>query len=158
MGSKSDAEIIRGAVKTLDIFGVPMTVRVLSAHRTPKEAAAFAESARSSGYGALICAAGKAAHLAGIIAANTTLPVIGIPVMGSAFDGLDSLLSTVQMPAGVPVAAVAVNGAENAALLAVQMLAIEDGALALRLEKYKREMAEKVLADDSEIMSAFKLN
>lgn len=157
MGSKSDAEVLRGAVKVLADFDVPVTVRVLSAHRTPDEAATFAEVARSSGFGVLICAAGKAAHLAGVMAGHTTLPVIGLPIKSSTMDGLDSLLSTVQMPSGVPVATVAINGAENAALLAVQMLAIEDGVLSAKLDAFKTEMAKKVLEDDSEIMSVLKI-
>jgi len=157
MGSKSDAEVIISAVKTLEKFEIPFEVRVLSAHRTPNEASTFAEIARSSGFGAIICAAGKAAHLAGVMAGHTTLPVIGLPIKSSTMDGLDSLLSTVQMPSGVPVATVAINGAENAALLAVQMLAIEDGSLANKLDAYKKEMAEKVLKDDSEIMAVLKI-
>lgn len=157
MGSKSDAEVIIGAVKILQKFDIEFEVRVLSAHRTPNEASTFAQIARNSGYGAIICAAGKAAHLAGVMAGNTTLPVIGLPIKSSTLDGLDSLLSTVQMPSGVPVATVAINGAENAALLAIQMLAIENSALAEKLEAYKKEMAEKVLNDDSEIKAVLKI-
>ena len=134
IGSASDLEKVAPAAKALREFGVPYEAKVLSAHRTPDEAAAFAASARENGFGALICAAGKAAHLAGAVAARTTLPVIGIPVKASALEGLDALLSTVQMPAGIPVATVAIDGAANAALLAVQILAVTDASLAEKLE------------------------
>ena len=134
IGSASDLEKVAPAAKVLREFGVPYEAKVLSAHRTPDEAAAFAASARDNGFGALICAAGKAAHLAGAVAARTTLPVIGIPVKTSALEGLDALLSTVQMPSGVPVATVAIDGAANAALLAVQILAVTDAVLAEKLE------------------------
>lgn len=134
IGSASDLEKVAPAAKALREFGVPYEAKVLSAHRTPDEAAAFAASARENGFGALICAAGKAAHLAGAVAARTTLPVIGIPVKTSALEGLDALLSTVQMPSGVPVATVAIDGAANAALLAVQILAVTDAVLAEKLE------------------------
>ena len=134
IGSASDLEKVAPAAKALREFGVPYEAKVLSAHRTPDEAAAFAASARDNGFGALICAAGKAAHLAGAVAARTTLPVIGIPVKTSALEGLDALLSTVQMPSGVPVATVAIDGAANAALLAVQILAVTDAVLAEKLE------------------------
>ena len=126
MGSDSDMPVVSKAIDTLKEFEVPYEVHIYSAHRTPQEAKAFAEGAVEAGFGAIIAAAGKAAHLAGAIAANTTLPVIGIPVKSSTLDGLDALLSTVQMPSGIPVATVAIDGAANAALLAVQMLAIED--------------------------------
>ena len=147
MGSKSDSEKVAPAAKVLREFGVPFEVRVLSAHRTPEEAAAFAASARDNGFGALICAAGKAAHLAGAVAARTTLPVIGVPVKASALEGLDALLSTVQMPAGVPVATVAIDGAANAALLAVQILAVTDASLAEKLEA-------KRVADRADVLAA----
>ena len=130
---------------------MPYEVHIYSAHRTPQEAKAFAEGAVEAGFGAIIAAAGKAAHLAGAIAANTTLPVIGIPVKSSTLDGLDALLSTVQMPSGIPVATVAIDGAANAALLAVQMLAIEDEALALKLSEQRKANAQKVLEKDAAI-------
>lgn len=151
MGSKSDAEKVAPAAKVLREFGVPFEVKVLSAHRTPDEAAAFAASARGSGFGALICAAGKAAHLAGAIAARTTLPVIGIPVKASALEGLDALLSTVQMPSGIPVATVAIDGAANAALLAVQILAVTDAALAEKLEAKRVADRADILAAETEL-------
>jgi 5-(carboxyamino)imidazole ribonucleotide mutase len=147
MGSASDLPVVEKALEVLRSYGVPFSVRVLSAHRTPLAAQAFAASARSEGYGVLIAAAGKAAHLAGALAANTTLPVIGLPVKSSELDGLDALFSTVQMPPGIPVATVTINGAVNAALLAIQILAVEDGALADKLEAARiagaREAAEK---------------
>ena len=133
MGSDSDLPVVSKAIDTLKNFGVPFEVHVFSAHRTPVEARDFSLSAREKGFGAIIAAAGKAAHLAGAIAANTTLPVIGIPVKSSTLDGLDALLSTVQMPGGIPVATVAIDGAQNAALLAVQILSVEDKALADKL-------------------------
>ena len=147
MGSKSDSEKVAPAAKVLREFGGPFEVKVLSAHRTPDEAAAFASSARGNGFGALICAAGKAAHLAGAVAARTTLPVIGIPVKASALEGLDALLSTVQMPSGIPVATVAIDGAANAALLAVQILAVTDVSLAEKLEA-------KRVADRADVLAA----
>ncbi len=153
MGSKNDLAAVKPAYDVLTSFGIESVVRVLSAHRTPKVAAEFADNARKNGYGVIIAAAGKAAHLAGVIAGHTTLPVIGLPVKSSTMDGLDSLLSVVQMPAGVPVATVAINGAENAGLLAVQMLAITDSALADKLAAYKADMENKILADDEIIMS-----
>ena len=145
MGSDSDLPVVEKAIDVLKQFEVPFTVRVLSAHRTPAESKKFAESARSKGYGVMICAAGKAAHLAGAFAANTTLPVIGIPVKSSTLDGLDALLSTVQMPSGMPVATVAIDGAANAALLCIQMLAITDEELAAKLDNARIEGAKKVL-------------
>lgn len=151
MGSKSDSEKVAPAAKTLREFGVPYEVKVLSAHRTPDEAAGFAASARENGFGALICAAGKAAHLAGAIAARTTLPVIGIPVKASALEGLDALLSTVQMPAGIPVATVAIDGAANAALLAVQILAVTDASLAEKLEAKRVSDRADILASKVEL-------
>ncbi len=155
MGSDSDLPVLEGAIKTLAQFGVPAEVRVLSAHRTPLEAAQFAREAREKGFGAIIAAAGKAAHLAGAMAAGTTLPVIGIPVKSSTLDGLDALLSTVQMPSGMPVATVAIDGAVNAALLAVQILAVSDPELASRLESYRKEASDKVLAKDEKISAQY---
>lgn len=151
MGSKSDAPVVAPAVKTLKAFGVEATVRVLSAHRTPGEAMAFATGAADAGFGVMICCAGKAAHLAGVCAAHTTLPVIGLPIKSSFMDGLDSLLSTVQMPAGIPVATVGVNAADNAALLAVQILALADEGLTLKLKERKAKMTEDILRDDKAI-------
>ncbi len=151
MGSDSDLPVVEKAILTLKEYGVPTEVHVYSAHRTPAEAKEFAANARANGFGALIAAAGKAAHLAGAIAANTTLPVIGIPVKSSTLDGLDALLSTVQMPSGIPVATVAIDGAANAALLAVQILAVTDGELAEKLEASRAKAAEKVLEKNAEI-------
>jgi len=155
MGSDSDLPVLEGAIKTLNQFDVPCEVRVLSAHRTPLEAADFARSAREKGFGAIIAAAGKAAHLAGAMAAGTTLPVIGIPVKSSTLDGLDALLSTVQMPSGMPVATVAIDGAVNAALLAIQILAVSDEALADKLAAYRKEASDKVLAKDQKIFEQY---
>ena len=155
MGSDSDLKIMQGAVDMLRQFEVPFAVRVISAHRTPEAARDFAAKAIENGYGAIICGAGKAAHLAGAFAANTTLPVIGIPIKSSTLDGLDALLSTVQMPSGMPVATVAIDGAANAALLAVQMLALSDEALAAKLTSYRRSLTEKVEKKDSEIQAQF---
>ena len=155
MGSDSDLPVLESAIKTLHQFEVPCEVRVLSAHRTPIEAADFARNARANGFGAIIAAAGKAAHLAGAMAAGTTLPVIGIPVKSSTLDGLDALLSTVQMPSGMPVATVAIDGAANAALLAIQILAVTDEALAEKLEAFRRENSEKVLAKDAKISAEY---
>ncbi len=155
MGSDSDLPVVEKAIDVLKQFEVPFTVRVLSAHRTPAEAKKFAESARSKGYGVVIAAAGKAAHLAGAFAANTTLPVIGIPVKSSTLDGLDALLSTVQMPTGMPVATVAIDGAANAALLAIQILAVSDRTLAAKLSEKRKADTEKVLKKDAEISARF---
>ena len=155
MGSDSDLKIMQGAVDMLRQFEVPFAVRVISAHRTPEVARDFAASAIENGYGAIICGAGKAAHLAGAFAANTTLPVIGIPIKSSTLDGLDALLSTVQMPSGMPVATVAIDGAANAALLAVQMLALSDENLAAKLVSYRRSLTEKVEKKDAEIQAQF---
>lgn len=155
MGSDSDLPVVEKAINTLDDFGVPYTVHVLSAHRTPAEAHELSLTARKNGYGALICAAGMAAHLAGAVAANTTLPVIGIPVKSKNLDGLDALLSTVQMPTGIPVATVAIDGAANAAILAVQMLAIEDKDLADKLDAQRKAGAEKVLAKNADIAAKY---
>ena len=156
MGSDSDLPVLEGAIKTLNQFGVPCEVRVLSAHRTPLEAAEFARNARANGFGAIIAAAGKAAHLAGAMAAGTTLPVIGIPVKSSTLDGLDALLSTVQMPSGMPVATVAIDGAVNAALLAIQILAVSDEALADKFAAYRKEASDKVLAKDQKISEQYR--
>ena len=155
MGSDSDLPVVEKAIDVLKQFDVPFAVRILSAHRTPLEAKKFAETARGKGYGAIIAAAGKAAHLAGAIAANTTLPVIGIPIKSSTLDGLDALLSTVQMPAGMPVATVAIDGAANAALLALQILAVSDRALATKLNAKRKSDSEKVLAKDTEISQKY---
>lgn len=155
MGSDSDLKVMEGAVDRLREFGVPFEVRVVSAHRTPAAAEQLAKNARANGFGVIIAAAGKAAHLGGVIAAYTTLPVIGVPIKSSLMDGLDSLLSMVQMPSGIPVATVAVNGADNAAILAVQMLALEDEELAAKLDAFKAEMAEKVAAKDAKIQEQF---
>ena len=151
MGSKSDAPSLAGCVKILRSFGVEVEVHVASAHRTPEKVTAFADHARENGFEVIIAAAGKAAHLAGVIAGHTTLPVIGIPVKSSLMDGLDSLLSTVQMPSGIPVATVAVGGGDNAAYLAAQMLAIKYPELAQKLDAHRREMAEAIEADDRAI-------
>ncbi len=156
MGSDSDLPIVKKATDVLDNFGVEYEIHVYSAHRTPTEAADFALNARANGFGAIICAAGMAAHLAGAVAARTTLPVIGIPCKGSCFDGMDALLSTVQMPSGIPVATVAVNGAQNAALLAIQMLAIEDEALRVKLDDKRASDAKAVLEKNAAVEAQFK--
>lgn len=153
MGSKSDFEVVKPAVNTLKKFGVETEVRVISAHRTPDEAHEFAANAKANGIEVIICAAGKAAHLGGVIAAFTTLPVIGLPVKTDMMGGLDSLLSIVQMPAGIPVATVGVNGGENAGLLAVQMLAIKYEELATKLVEYKQAMRDKINADDEALQT-----
>lgn len=155
MGSDSDLPVVEKAIETLRELDVPYEVHVFSAHRTPDEAKEFAVSARDRGFGAIIAAAGKAAHLAGALAANTTLPVIGIPVKSSTLDGLDALLSTVQMPSGIPVATVAIDGAKNAGLLAAQMLAITDEELAGRLSAQRKEAAAKVLGKNKTIEEKF---
>ena len=149
MGSDSDLPILRKTMDTLESLSIPYECHIYSAHRTPVEARDFALNARSNGFGALICAAGMAAHLAGAIAANTTLPVIGIPCKGGMMDGLDALLATVQMPSGIPVATVAVNGGVNAALLAAQILAVSDPELAEKLDAKRRSDAAAVLAKDA---------
>ncbi len=156
MGSKSDAEILKKTHKILNDFGVNSVVHVLSAHRSPNETTDFATSAARNGFGVIICAAGKAAHLAGVVAGHTTLPVIGIPIISSTLDGLDSLLSVVQMPSGVPVATVAINGAENAALLAIQILAVENTDLGKKLTIYKEKLRQATLDADATIMDYFK--
>ena len=155
MGSDSDLPVVEKAMTTLEKFGVPFEAHVYSAHRTPVEASEFAKNARANGFGAIIAAAGKAAHLAGAMAANTTLPVIGIPIKSSTLDGLDALLSTVQMPSGLPVATVAIDGAENAALLAIQILAVEDAELAAKLDAARTEAAAKVLEKDAALVAKY---
>ena len=155
MGSDSDLPVVRKATDILKQFGVPFEVRVLSAHRTPVGAAEFARSARDNGFGVIICAAGMAAHLAGAFAANCSLPVIGIPVKSKYLDGVDALLSTVQMPTGMPVATVAIDGAGNAALLAIQMLAISDDELRVKYDEYRAKATATVLEKDRAIQSEF---
>ena len=151
MGSKSDAPSLEGCVKVLRSFGIDVEVHVASAHRTPEKVAAFASAARENGFEVLIAAAGKAAHLAGVIAGHTTLPVIGIPIKSSLMDGLDSLLSTVQMPTGIPVATVAVGGGDNAAYLAAQILSIKYPDIAEKLSAHREQMAKAIEADDAQI-------
>ena len=151
MGSDSDLKVVEKAILTLKDFGVPTEVHISSAHRTPIEAKEYTQKARDNGVGVIIACAGKAAHLAGAIAANTTLPVIGVPIKASTLDGLDALLSTVQMPAGIPVATVAIDGAENAALLAIQILAVEDKELAIKLQNARDAKKAKILEVDEEI-------
>lgn len=153
MGSDSDMPIVKKAMDTLESFGVPYEIHIYSAHRTPAEAKDFAVNARANGFGAIIAAAGMAAHLAGAIAANTTLPVVGIPCKSTNLDGIDALLSTVQMPSGIPVATVAINGAVNAALLCIQMLAIEDADLAAKLDAKRKADADAVLAKDAALQA-----
>ena len=155
MGSDSDLPIVEKAIDTLKQYGVPFEVHVYSAHRTPVEAKEFSANARSNGFGAIIAAAGMAAHLAGAVAANTTLPVIGIPVKSKNLDGMDALLSTVMMPSGIPVATVAIDGAANAALLAIQILAVEDASLAEKLDKARADGASKVLEKNKAIEEKF---
>ena len=155
MGSDSDLPVVSKAIDTLKEYGVPFEVHIYSAHRTPVEAKEFSSSARKNGFGAIIAAAGMAAHLAGAIAANTTLPVIGIPVQSKNLGGMDALLSTVMMPSGIPVATVAIDGATNAALLAIQMLAIEDAELAKKLADAREAGAEKVLKKNADISAQF---
>ena len=156
MGSDSDWPVVQGACKQLEEFGIPYEAHILSAHRTPAAAAAFAGSARSNGFGVLICAAGMAAHLAGAFAGNSTLPVIGIPMKGGAVDGLDALLATVQMPSGIPVATVAINGAKNAAVLAAQILAVSDDALAARLDEARDKMAAQIAEKEAKLQAELK--
>lgn len=151
MGSDSDLPVIKKGVSVLKQFGVAYELRVISAHRTPAQAEEFASKAKENGIGVIIGAAGKAAHLAGVLAAYTTLPVIGLPIKSSTMDGLDSLLSMVQMPKGIPVATVAIDGAENAALLAIQILALSDKSLADKLAQYKIDMANEVIAKDEKL-------
>ena len=153
MGSDSDWPVVQGACKQLEEFGIPYEAHILSAHRTPAAAAEFAQNARANGFGVLICAAGMAAHLAGAFAGNSTLPVIGIPMKGGAVDGLDALLATVQMPSGIPVATVALNGAKNAAVLAAQILAVSDDALAAKLDEARKQMAEQIAAKEAKLQA-----
>lgn len=151
MGSDSDLPVLKGCIKILKEFGIEIEVMVCSAHRTPDKAAEFARSAEENGFGVIIAAAGKAAHLPGVLAAFTPLPVIGIPIKSSTMDGLDSLLSIVQMPSGIPVATVAIDGAENAALLAVQILSTAHADLRLKMKEYKKKLALKVEEKNNEL-------
>ena len=153
MGSDSDLPAVSSAIKQLKSFEIPFEAHVISAHRTPVEAEQFARKARDEGFGVIIAAAGKAAHLGGVIAAYTTLPVIGLPIKSSTMDGLDSLLSIVQMPSGVPVASVAIGGAQNAAILAAQILGVSDESIAEKLRVFKEDMAEKIRMKDIELQS-----
>lgn len=155
MGSASDMPVVEKAINTLREYEVSFEVHVYSAHRTPEACAEFVRSARENGFGAIIAAAGMAAHLAGAVAANTTLPVIGIPVKGGILDGLDALLATVQMPSGMPVATVAVNGAANAALLAIQILGVTDADIAAKLDAKRAETKAGILAKDAEVAANF---
>ena len=156
MGSDSDFPAVSPAIKRLKGFGIPVEVHVMSAHRTPQAAASFSEKAAENGFGVIIAAAGKAAHLAGVLAAHTTLPVIGIPIKSSTLDGLDALLATVQMPSGIPVATVAIDGADNAAILAAQMLALSDDTIAAQLQDMKKSMAEGVRQKDAALQEKVK--
>lgn len=151
MGSDSDLPVVKGAIDELKAYGVPYEAHVMSAHRTPELASKFAYSAKENGFGVIICAAGMAAHLAGVIAGHTTLPVIGIPIKSGAMNGLDALLATVMMPSGIPVATVAIDGAKNAAVLAIQMLALSDETLSQKLEKAKQDMIDGVVAKDTKL-------
>ena len=155
MGSDSDLKVMEGCMSKLDLFGVPYEVRVISAHRTPAAAEKLASHAAEDGFGVIIAAAGKAAHLGGVLAAYTTLPVIGVPIKSSFMDGLDSLLSMVQMPSGIPVATVAVNGSDNAAILAVQMLALSEPALTEKLVQFKADMQAKVEEKDAKVSAQY---
>ena len=157
MGSDSDLPVVEKAINTLKDYGVPYEVHVYSAHRTPVQSAEFAKNAKERGFGAIICAAGMAAHLAGAIAANTVLPVIGIPVKSKNLDGLDALLSTVQMPTGIPVATVAIDGAANAAILAIQMIALSDDELYAKLIKAREDGSAKVLEKNKAIEEKFNI-
>ena len=153
MGSDSDWPVVQGACTQLRELDIPFEAHILSAHRTPAEAAAFAKSAKANGFGVILCAAGMAAHLAGAFAANTTLPVIGIPMKGGAMDGLDALLATVQMPSGIPVATVAINGAKNAAVLAAQILSVSDDALAAKLDAAREKMAAQIAEKEQKLQA-----
>ena len=153
MGSDSDLPIVKGAITTLKGFGITIEVHVMSAHRTPEQVSAFAKAARSNDFGVIIAAAGKAAHLAGVIAAHTTLPVIGIPCKSTSLEGLDALLSTVQMPKGIPVATVAIDGADNAGILAAQILGVSDEKVAEKLEKMKKNMVKEILDKDERLQT-----
>ncbi len=154
MGSDSDFPVVKKALEELKAYDVPFECHVMSAHRTPELASKFAASAKDNGFGVIICAAGMAAHLAGVVAGHTTLPVIGIPCKGANFDGMDALLATVQMPSGIPVATVAVDGAKNAAILAIQMLALSDETLSEKLLKAKQDMIDGVIAKDKKLQDA----
>lgn len=156
MGSDSDFPKVKNCLEKLKYFGIPFETHVYSAHRTPDEAAAFAKNAKNNGFGVIISAAGKAAHLGGVLAAYTTLPVIGIPIKSDALDGMDALLSTIMMPPGVPVAAVAIDGCANAAILAAQIIALSDEGLAKKLEEEKIKMAEGVKAKDAKLQEEIK--
>lgn len=156
MGSNSDLPVVKGAIDKLKEFGVDFEAHVISAHRTPYQAEEFAKGAKERGVKVIIAAAGKAAHLGGVIAAYTTLPVIALPIKSSLMDGLDSLLSMVQMPSGIPVATVAVNGADNAGILAVQMLALSDEELSAKLETFKTDMADAVMKKDEKLQEELK--
>jgi len=153
MGSDSDWPVVKAACVQLKELGIPYEAHILSAHRTPERAAEFARNARAAGFGVLICAAGMAAHLAGAFAGNSTLPVVGIPLRGGAADGLDALLATVQMPSGIPVATVALNGAKNAAVLAAEILAVEDESLAARLSALRDDMAAAIAEKDARLQA-----
>ncbi len=155
MGSDSDLPVVEKGIEVLKEYGVPFEVHVYSAHRTPEEAGAFAKSARAQGFGVLICAAGMAAHLAGAFAANTTLPVIGIPCSSKVLEGMDALLSTVMMPPGIPVATVGVNTAKNAALLAIEILAVTEESLAEKLQADRDRNHEKIMQKDQELSARF---
>ena len=151
MGSDSDLPTVKGAITALQELGIEAEAHIMSAHRTPSQASAFASQAREKGVSAIIAAAGKAAHLAGVLAAHTTLPVIGVPIKSSTLDGLDALLSTVQMPSGIPVATVAIDGAKNAGLLAAQIIAVHDGEMAKKLDAMRQKMEQEVLEKDSKL-------
>lgn len=153
MGSDSDWPVVKAACAQLKEFGIPFEAHILSAHRTPAEAADFARNARANGFGVIICAAGMAAHLAGAFAGNSTLPIIGIPMKGGAMDGLDALLATVQMPSGIPVATVALNGAKNAAVLAAQILAVYDADLAAKLDEARVKMAAQIAEKEAKLQA-----
>ena len=153
MGSDSDLDIMKKAAKKFDEFGIEWEMRIMSAHRTPAAACEFSSKAKENGFAAIIAAAGKAAHLAGVLAAHTTLPVIGVPIKSSTLDGLDALLSTVQMPSGVPVATVAIDGAENAAILAAQIIGVYDEKISEKLSDMKIKMEEKVIEKDKKLQS-----
>lgn len=155
MGSDSDLKVMTKCIDKLKAFGVPFEVRIISAHRTPSVAESLAKNAKKDGFGVIIAAAGKAAHLAGVLAAYTTIPVIGVPMGTSVMGGMDSLLSMVQMPKGIPVACVAIDGAENAGILAVQMLALSDDELDKKLEKFKTDMADEVCQKDAKIREVY---
>lgn len=155
MGSDSDLPVVKKGIELLRVLDVPIEVHIISAHRTPQRACAFATQAREEGFGVIIAAAGKAAHLAGVIAAYTTLPVIGLPMKSSTMDGLDSLLSTVQMPSGIPVATVAINDAQNAAILAAQILGVHNTMIAQKLTAMKQDMAKQVMQKDQALTADF---